>query len=135
MLMDSLCNDNYIPALYQMAFTYGWYSDSISVRRKRLLGIEVNHFIPVADQYTHTTLGLFTKILEQNDSAYASINANAAYRMAVYYIMENHVQVQDTAKGKQFLYIAKGWAEFADDDPDLMRRIDDSLNSFKIKRK
>ena len=40
-LMDSLSNINYIPAIYQMAFTYGWYSDSISVKRKKMLTYKI----------------------------------------------------------------------------------------------
>ena len=39
--MDSLSSLNYVPAIYQMGFTYGWYSAQESVRRKQVLGIEI----------------------------------------------------------------------------------------------
>ena len=41
-VMDSLSNTGYIPAIYEMALTYGWYSDSVSVKRKEMLGIEMD---------------------------------------------------------------------------------------------
>jgi len=51
-IMDSLSNTGYIPAIYQMAFTYGWYSDSISVKRKEMLGIAMEKdYMPTSDKY------------------------------------------------------------------------------------
>ena len=50
-LMDSLSNMNYIPAIYQMAFTYGWYSDKTSVKRKKMLGIDMDQsYLPTSDR-------------------------------------------------------------------------------------
>ena len=38
-LMDSLSKTDYLPAIYEMAFSYGCYSNPESKRRKQLLGI------------------------------------------------------------------------------------------------
>ena len=107
--MDSLSNINYIPAIYQMAFTYGWYSDSISVKRKRLLGIAMDKkFMPTAERYSNEAVALFTKIVELNDSSYAGINANATYRLACYYVMENEIyKKRIMKKGKNYCFNPK----------------------------
>ena len=116
-VMDSLSNINYIPAIYQMAFTYGWYSDSISVNRKRMLGIAINkNFLPVSDKYSNMAVALFTRIMELNDSAYADINAMATYRLACYYVISNKNFKIDVDKGKRLLLRSKEWATMAEDN-------------------
>ena len=135
-LMDSLGNRNYIPAIYQMAYTYGWYSDSASVKRKKMLGIELaENNIPISDKYTHKAIGLFSKILELNDSTYANINAKALYRLACYYIMKNDIQVKDYSKGKKLLLRAKEWVTLSNDDPKLLNDINAGLLSISIYEK
>lgn len=130
LIMDSLSNVNYIPALYQMAFTYGWYSDSISVRRKRLLGIEMNDdFMPISDRFSNKAVALFTRIMEQNDSSFSDINANATYRLACYYVMPNNIYKLNYQKGKMFLLRSRDWAIIAGNN-DLLIKIEKGLNSF-----
>lgn len=110
-VMDSLSNTNYIPAIYQMAFTYGWYSDSISVNRKKMLGIAINkNFLPVSYIYSNMAVALFTRIMELNDSAYADINAMATYRLACYYVISNNNFKTDMDKGKRLLSCSEEWA-------------------------
>ncbi len=129
-VMDSLSNTNYIPAIYQMAFTYGWYSDSISVKRKQILGIALHdNLIPVSDEYSNKAVALFTRIMELNDSSYADINANSIYRLACYYIMPNHIYKKNYEKGKMFLYRSREWALMAG-DKELLRKIEKGLDSF-----
>ena len=41
-LMDSLSKTDYVPAIYQMAFTYGWYTDPVSIQRKEMLDIKTD---------------------------------------------------------------------------------------------
>ena len=130
-LMDSLSRANYIPAIYQMAYTYGWFSDSASVARKKLLGIEVDkQYLPKVDTYSHEAVALFTKIMELNDSSYADINANAAYRRACYYVMPNDIYRPNYDEGKRFLKVAREWAVKAD-NKELLQRIDKGLASFE----
>ena len=129
-LMDSLSRTNYIPAIYQMAFTYGWYSDSISVKRKRLLGIDVDEqFMPKADRHSIKAVELFTRIMDLNDSTYAEINANATYRLACYYVMPNKIYNPNYSKGKTILLRSKEWAVIAGDTM-LLNRINNGLASF-----
>ena len=133
-LMDSLSNTDYVPALYEMAHTYGWYSDSVSVKRKELLGIDIftdgaSKFIPKQGRWSNRAIDLFTSILEQNDTSYAKQNAEAAYRLACYFVMPNDVFKPNYDKGKQYLLRAKDWAILASDSI-LLKRIDNGLSSF-----
>ncbi len=130
-LMDSLSNNNYIPALYQMAFTYGWYSDSASVKRKEMLGIKMDDsYLPTSDRYSNKAVALFTRIMELNDSSYADINAKATYRLACYYVMPNNIYKPNYEKGKRFLLRSKEWALMAGDN-DLLEKIEKGLASFQ----
>lgn len=130
-IMDSLSNMNYVPAIYQMAFTYGWYSDSISVNRKRMLGIVMDKdFLPVSDKYSNMAVALFTRIMELNDSSYADINAMATYRLACYYVMPNYNFKQNYEKGKRLLLRSKEWAIMAGDNK-LLDSIEKGLASFQ----
>ena len=129
-MMDSLSSTNYVPAIYQMAFTYGWYSDSVSVNRKRLLGIDIDEqYMPRADRHSNEAVALFTRIVRLNDSTYADINANAAYRLACYYVMPNNIYKPNYEKGKQFLEQSRKWATLAN-DKELLEKIDRGLASF-----
>ncbi|MCR5132122.1 MAG: serine/threonine protein kinase [Prevotella sp.] len=129
--MDSLSGTNYIPAIYQMAFTYGWYSDPISVKRKELLGIEMyDTYIPKVDLYSNKAVGYFTRIMELNDSAFANINANATYRLACYYVMPNSIYKPNYDKGKRILLKARDWATLAKDE-DLLEKINRGLDTFE----
>jgi hypothetical protein len=129
-MMDSLSSTNYIPAIYQMAFTYGWYSDSVSVNRKRLLGIDIDEqYMPRADRHSNEAVALFTRIVRLNDSTYADINANASYRLACYYVMPNNIYKPNYEKGKEFLLRSKEWATLAG-DKDLLNKIERGLASF-----
>lgn len=130
-IMDSLSNNNYIPAIYQMAFTYGWYSDSASVKRKEMLGIKMDEsYLPTSDRYSNKAVALFTRIMELNDSSYADINANATYRLACYYVMSNNIYKPNYDKGKRFLLRSREWALMAGND-DLLKKIEKGLESFK----
>lgn len=133
--MDSLSNFNYIPAIYEMAFTYGWYSDPISVKRKEMLGIEIfesgdEQYMPKSDIYSNKAVALFQRIMEINDPKYASINANATYRLACYYVMPNKIFQPNNEKGKAFLEKSLEWATKAD-ETDLISKIQKGLSSFE----
>jgi len=129
--MEKLAGDDYVPALYQMAFTYGWYSDSVSVKRKQMLGIEIDDtYMPKSSRYSNKAVAFFTRIMELNDSAYADINANSIYRLACYYVMPNDIYQPNYEKGKRYLYRSKEWAIKANDQS-LIDKIDRGLATFE----
>ena len=133
--MDSLCSLNYIPAIFEMAFTYGWFSDPISLKRKQMLGIEIyengdEKYLPKLDKYNNETLALLQKIVDLNDSSYALKNAEAAYRLACYYVMPNKIYKSDNEKGKHYLYQALDWAKMTN-DTSLCIKINKGLSSFE----
>lgn len=135
-LMDSLSNLRYVPAIYQMAYTYGWYIEDESLKRKTMLGIEVfdnekeGLYLPKEDRYSNEALTLFSKILELNDSTFADINAQSAYRLACYYVNPNQIIKPNMAKGKMYLEQSKKWAELSNDSI-LLYKINQSLETFK----
>lgn len=137
-LLDSLGAHGYIPAIYEQAFTYGWYSDSASVARKKLLGIELypydpenpdQQFLPVEHHLNNKTIGLLTRIEEAGDPAYPDINANALYRLASYYVNPNKVFQRNEARAKSLLTQARRWAVQCGDSV-LVNRIDRGLNQL-----
>lgn len=133
--MDSLCNRNYIPALYQMAFTYGWYNDPISLKRKELLGVEIfdsgaEQYMPKLDRYNDKAIALFNRIVDLNDSTYSEINAQTTYRLACYYVMPNKIFKPNHEKGKFFLSRSLEWATMANDTA-LLAKIKRGLSSFE----
>lgn len=133
--MDSLCNRNYIPALYQMAFTYGWYNDPVSLKRKELLGVEIfdsgaEQYMPKLDRYNDKAIALFNRILDLNDSTYSEINAQTTYRLACYYVMPNKIFRPNHEKGKFFLKRSLEWATMANDTA-LLAKIKRGLSSFE----
>ena len=134
--MDSLSSLRYIPAIYQMAYTYGWYIEDESLKRKKVLGIEVfdnekdGLYLPKKDRYSNEALALFSKILELNDSTFAEINAQSAYRLACYYVNPNQIIKPNMAKGKMYLEQSEKWAELSQDST-LLFKIKQSLDTFK----
>lgn len=125
-LMDSIGNNNYIPALNELAFTYGWYSDFASKNRKKLLQIEIDHYgVPKDVKYINKAVGLFQQILDQKDSLYPKINADANYRLAWYYNERN----DNKALAKEYLQKSRDWAVVAQDES-LIQKIDKQLGKF-----
>ena len=129
-MMDSLSKTDYVPALWETAYTYGWFSDTVSVNRKRLLGIQMDEqFLPVDKDYSSRAMNDLNRIKELNDSNYADINAKAAFRLACYYVMDNKLIRRDLREGKEYLLTAREWAIIAGNDS-LLRIIDAGLATF-----
>lgn len=128
-ILDSLGVRGYVPAIYEQAYTYGWYMDSASIARKEILGIDYypkgtdEEYIPRDKQINIKAIGLFTKIEELGDSLYPDINANALYRLACYYVNQNDVFKKDIGRAKYLLTKAKGWAEKSN-NKDLIEKIE-----------
>lgn len=135
-IMDSLSNTAtpYVPAIYEMARTYGWYSeqsDSASVARKRILGIEMfDDFLPKDREKSNDAMRYFNMIKNIGDSAYADINAESAYRLALYWVMPNNLFQVDTKEGKKLLIVARDWAALAGRE-ELVDYIDGVLPNFQ----
>ena len=130
--MDSLSSLKYIPAIYELAYTYGWFTAAKSLRRKEVLGIKVYNDklkkgLPITDRYTNEACALFSKILNLNDSNYAKINAESAYRLAGYYTNDNKVLKRDDEKSKRYMLQSQEWAIMANDTA-LLSKINDFLN-------
>ena len=136
-LMDSLSKTNYVPAMYEIAFTYGWYSDPKSVRRKEMLGIKMNNNnFPLDDKNNNKAKGLLSSILEINDTLYPEINSEAAYRLACYYGAidgsKDGKNKVDTVEAKKHLDIAEKWANMSNDTA-FSKKMKDDIN-FNRKR-
>lgn len=127
-ILDTLSAKGYVPALYEKAYIYGWYSDSASLARKDLLGIEYypeeseQRYFPKEKQINIKAIGLLTKIEEIGDDGYPEINANALYRLACYYVNENNVFQKDFDRAKILLTRAEEWAERSN-NPELLDKI------------
>lgn len=139
-IMDSLSNKNYVPAMYELAKTYGWYSDSISLNRKKALGIEyykegTSKYMPISDKYNDKARELFSKIIESEDSVDPNIKANAAYRLATYSTNENNIYGQNFIKAEQYLLESKKYAIESNDSSLIniintaIKRINDRINN------
>jgi hypothetical protein len=130
-MLDTLGNKGFVPALYEQAFTYGWYSDSASLARKRILGIEVysdgnEALLPKSQPINTKAIGLLTRIEELNDLNYPEINANALYRLACYYANDNKVLRRDKERASSLLKRSLLWAKKSNDDK-LIKRIEKGL--------
>lgn len=121
--MEVLCKQNYVPALYQMAFTYGWYSDSLSLKRKELLGIDIieegdEKCMPRNYEYNRTAIKLLQMIVDMKDSSFAYFNGQAAYRLACYYFNKNKIyqnSAENVENAKLLLESSFEWAKIAND--------------------
>jgi len=134
-MLDTLSRIGYIPAIYQQAFTYGWYKDSASVARKELLGIDYypkgneKAYLPIDKQVNLDAISLFSRIEKENNPNYPGINANALYILALYNVNPNGLIEKDEGRAKVLLEKAKEWAEKCDNQ-ELMKAIQNGLDQF-----
>ena len=110
-IMDSLSKMRHVQAMYELARTYGWYKDTISLNRKKALGIEHSKDgMPISDKYNAKAIELYSNILDLNDSTSNWMKANVAFRLAIYYNNPNNVYRTDHQKAKEYLMIAQKYA-------------------------
>lgn len=133
-MLDSLGKNGYIPAIYQQAFTYGWYKDSASVARKRLLNIDFytsgdKAFLPKDKQINLEAISLFNKIEKVNNPSYPDINANALYILALYNVNPNGLIEKDEERAKMLLLQAKEWAQQSNNQS-LLKAIQNGIDQF-----
>lgn len=136
-ILDSLGNKYYIPALYEQAFTYGWYDDSASIARKKLLGIELytdgsakQQCLPKSDYINRKAIGLLTQIEEAHNPDYPGINALALYKLANYYYNTDKVFNRNPERAEVLTEQALQWA-VKSGDRDLIDKINRNLHTIK----
>ena len=137
-ILETLLGSNYVPAIYELANTYGWTSDSASVSRKQLLGIDIyesglRHYLPKSDLWTTKAMAYYGKVIEIADSSCAAINADAAYRMAIYYFNPNSMMQRNEDKARYFLNNAKEWATLIGDEA-LLERVNNGLEVLSVEQ-
>lgn len=133
--MDSLANIGYIPALYELFFTYGWYSDPKSMKRKQMLEIDTydkgpDIYLPKSYEINNKAISILTRIIDSKDSLYPDIKAEATYRLAAYYSMTDKVYTRNYSRARSLLQQSKGYA-IKTGNEDLLKKIEISLKSFE----
>jgi TPR repeat protein len=133
-MMDSLSRLKYVPAMYELAFTLGWYSDIESIRRKDILGIQYERrnnnkrFMPKDDDVNQKAIYLMQNMLNIKDSNFAAINAESAYRLAGYYTNGTFLK-QNYKLALDYLNEAHNWAVLSGDSI-LLTRVDNAKKNF-----
>lgn len=145
-MMDSLAKLSYVPALYEVAFTYGYFDNDLSVRRKDMLGIPYypkghnDEFMPKKKEDMKRSLNACNNILECNDSLNLIINAKAAYYLTLaHYNGYGELEKNDSTSVK-YLRQGKDWLKNVDYDnlnesdkadvDELKERINDAIVIF-----
>ncbi len=133
-ILDSLSVQKYVPAMYEIALTYGWSGNEKAIARKRLLGIKTDdRGMPIDDIDNQKSVTLLDEILNLSDSAYAYINGRAANMRAVYEYdpnPESYKRRIDEKKAQEYLHIAEFWATKAEDQV-LLERVRKELKKLK----
>lgn len=82
--MNKLAEDGYVPAMYQIAYTYMWApNDSLSAQRKVNLGLSVNEMGLLVDKdKTESAINWLRATIEKSDS----MHYQAMYTLASYYL-------------------------------------------------
>ena len=133
-MLEELAKEDYVPSLYELSLTYGWFSDPRSVNRKKMLGIETGNkkvavqgdILPVSDRYNDKAIGYLTKIVKLSNPAYSVINLESAYRLGCYYYLLKNKK----KKAKEYFNIVKieaqklGNTKYADNAASMVERIE-----------
>ncbi|MBQ9577305.1 MAG: serine/threonine protein kinase [Muribaculaceae bacterium] len=129
-ILDSLSVQKYVPAMYEIALTYGWSQRDNIIERKRLLGIKThNKNLPIDDEYNQKSVTTLDEILNLSDSSYARINGRAANMRAAYEYVRGSYKKRDEVKAQEYLHVAEFWAVKAGDQ-EVLESVRSQLNSF-----
>lgn len=129
-ILDSLASLGYVPAIYEEALTYGWYDDEKSVKRKEILGIETQSFLPTSYHINNKAIAYLTRIEEISDPAYPELNAQALYKLAVYYFNDNKMFKKDVDRAERLSEKALEWAKKSGNTA-LIQKISRNLQVIK----
>lgn len=105
--MNKLAEDGYVPAMYQIAYTYMWApNDSLSAQRKANLGLSVNEMGLLNDKdKTESAITWLKATIEKSDS----MHYQAMYTLASYYL--NGIAVEkDIERARQLFEKGKDLA-------------------------
>lgn len=133
-LLDSLGGLGYVPALYEESLTYGWNDDERAIKRKELLGIETQGYLPTSYIVNNKAIGYLTKIEEINDPQYPELNAQALYKLAIYYFNPNKMFQKDVDRAEHLLEIALQCAKESGNE-ELVHKISRNLQKIKVNKK
>lgn len=133
-ILDSLASLGYVPAIYEEALTYGWYDDEKSVRRKKILGIETQSYLPTSYHVNNKAISYLTRIEEISDPKYPELNAQALYKLAVYYFNDNKMFKKDVNRAERLSESALAWAEKSGNQA-LVEKISRNLKIIKDSKK
>ncbi len=91
--LEQLAKKKYVPAIYELACTYGWVTEERMLARKKLLQIEtfpssayMRNFMPVSDSINSMAMARFEQVVQLAGAEYDSEKMNASYRLAFYHI-------------------------------------------------
>lgn len=111
--MNKLAEEGYVPAMYQIAYTYMWApNDSLSAQRKANLGLSVNEMGLLNDKdKTESAITWLKATIEKSDS----MHYQAMYTLASYYL--NGIAVEkDIERARQLFEKGKELAVQSRDD-------------------
>lgn len=94
--LEALADSDYVPALYQLAVTYGGMTKrELHKNRKELLGIELGNsrvndppvakITPKSDQYNNKAIQYYTRIVDLSIPEYSELNMKSEYLLGFYY--------------------------------------------------
>ena len=137
-IMDSLGGTKYVPALWELALTYGWFTDSTSVSRKQILGIAVGNtnvsaeaqaiagYLPKQDDINQKAMGLFNNIVELADESQLELRMKSAFTLGIYYAYYS----RNNSLARQQFQIARDTAAELGDDV-MQQRAEAALQNFE----
>ena len=93
--LEELASKDFVPALYELAITYGGMAPSeMAKERKRLLGIELGNsqitdsdvaeFTPKSDSDNNKAISYYTRIVNLSKQEHSTINMKSEYRLGFY---------------------------------------------------
>lgn len=138
--MDSLSNTQYIPAMFEIAFTHGWFTDSLSFKRKKMLNITFDTITkgkPKDQSHNEKAQQLLTQILQQHDTTYAGLNSHALFTLAIYayndtLAVRRTINDEDKLKVKELFQQSREWACLCN-DTSRIRKCDDAIEKINKK--
>ncbi len=94
--LEALADSDYVPALYELAVTYGGMTNSeLHKDRKKILGIELGNsrvsdapvakITPKSDQYNNKAIQYYTRIVDLSIPEYSELNMKSEYLLGFYY--------------------------------------------------
>lgn len=95
--LEDLAQDDFVPALYELAKTYGGMAsdEDMEMKRKSVLGIKLGNpdvtdpeqvdYTPAAKSDNDKAINYYTRIVNLSDTEHDDITMKSAYRLGLYY--------------------------------------------------